>query len=219
MMASVQQTGRAAAASGVLMFVGRRGGVAPRPAARRRHGEQPAGVRAAALTATVGFALLLVATLGLRTHTAATTRPARVGAAHGGRCGPAGRLRADRLATSLLTGSPLEASFLAFLLGMLLLAVGPVTWGLSLRRRRPPAAGVWQLLVVAGLAAFAALAIEPDPWHDVSLVVMFAAWTAVGVLVLRRGSTSVSGPSVGIQGHAIDVSAAASSSRTHGNKE
>lgn len=31
------------------------------------------------------------------------------------------------LVTSLLTGSPLAASFVAFLLGMLLLAVGSVT--------------------------------------------------------------------------------------------
>lgn len=56
---------------------------------------------------------------------------------------------------------------------------------------------MWQLLALAGVAAFAALAIEPDPWHDVSLVVMFAAWTAVGMLLLRRGSTWASGPAQG----------------------
>jgi len=45
--------------------------------------------------------------------------------------------------------------------------------------------GAWQMLVVTGLAAFAALAIEPDPWHDVSLVVMFAGWSVLGILLTR----------------------------------
>jgi hypothetical protein len=62
-----------------------------------------------------------------------------------------------------------------------------VTWGLSLRRR-PPAPGVWQMLLLSGAGAFGALAIEPDPWHDISLVVMFAAWSALGVLLLRQAN-------------------------------
>ena len=74
---------------------------------------------------------------------------------------------------------------------MLLLAVGPVTWGLSLRRR-PPTPGVWQLLLLSGVAAFGALAIEPDPWHDISLTVMFAAWSALGVLLLRQANQQAS---------------------------
>jgi hypothetical protein len=141
------------------------------------------------LTATVGFALLFVATRGLRACSAEPGRSARVGAA----LTSAGAVLLvafglTALVTALLTGSPLEASFLAFLLGMLLLSVGPVTWGLALRRRSP-ATGVWQLLVLAGVAAFAALAIEPDPWHDVSLGVMFAAWTFVGLLLTQRSRT------------------------------
>ena len=46
--------------------------------------------------------------------------------------------------------------------------------------------GVWQLLLLSGVGALCALAIEPDPWHDISLTVMFAAWSALGVLLLRQ---------------------------------
>jgi hypothetical protein len=138
------------------------------------------------LTATAGFTLLFVAVRGLRAQTPRTTRPARVGSlmtlAGTGLLVVFGLVA---LATALLSGSPLEASFIAFLLGMLLLAVGQMTWGLSLRRR-PSAPGVWQLLLLAGVAAFGALAIEPDPWHDISLTVMFAAWSAIGMLGMRQ---------------------------------
>jgi len=140
------------------------------------------------VTATAGFALLLTAVMGLRAQTACPTRSARIGALM--TVAGAGLLVIFGLAglvTSLLRGAPLEASFIAFLLGMLLLWVGPVTWGLSLRRR-PPTPGVWQLLLLSGLGAFGALAIEPDPWHDISLTVMFAAWSALGVLLLRQAN-------------------------------
>ena len=189
MVASVQQTGRAAAASGVLMFLGIEGEWLLDPQRDNGTVRNLPVFALLILTAAVGFALLFLAARGLRAHAVDPTRTARVGAVL--TVVGAGLLLAFGLAvlvTSLLMGSPLEASFLAFLLGMLLLAVGSVTWGLALRRR-PPAKGVGQLLVLAGVAAFAALAIEPDPWHDVSLVVMFSAWTAVGVLLLRRGST------------------------------
>src|SRR5680860_1200938 len=136
MVSSVQLTGRAAAASGVLMIAGVEGEWLFNP--QRDDGT---------VTNMPVFALLML--------------------------------------TALLKGSPLEASFIAFLLGMLLLSVGPVTWGLSLWRRSP-APGVWQMLLLSGAAAFAALAIEPDPWHDISLMVMFAAWSTLGVLLLRQ---------------------------------
>ena len=138
------------------------------------------------LAATAGFVLLLTAVRGLRAQTACPTRPARIGALM--TVAGAGLLVVFGLVglvTALLKGSPLEASFIAFLLGMLLLSVGPVTWGLSLWRRSP-APGVWQMLLLSGAAAFAALAIEPDPWHDISLMVMFAAWSTLGVLLLRQ---------------------------------
>lgn len=144
------------------------------------------------LTATAGFALLTTAVMSLRAQTARPTRPARTGALM--TVAGAGLLVAFGLVglvTSLLSGSPLEASFIAFLLGMLLLSVGPVTWGLSLRRRSQ-APGVGQILLLSGICAFGALAIEPDPWHDISLMVMFAAWSALGVLVLRQANQPAS---------------------------
>lgn len=143
------------------------------------------------LAATAGFVLLLVAVMGLRAQTARATMPARIGSLM--TLAGAGLLVVFGLVilvTALLKGSPLEASFIAFLLGMLLLAIGPVTWGLSLRRRLPTP-GVWRLLLLSGVAAFGALATEPDPWHDISLTLMFAAWSALGVLVLRQAHQRV----------------------------
>ena len=93
------------------------------------------------------------------------------------------------LVTGVASGSPLEASFLAFALGLLLLSIGQVVWGLSLRRQSP-APGVWQMLLVAGVMAFASIAIPLDPWHDVSLVAMFLAWSVIGVLLLRYRTVS-----------------------------
>ena len=140
------------------------------------------------LAATAGFILLLAAVRGLRAQTYCPTRSTRIGALLS--LFGAGLLVVFGLVclvTSLLRGSPLEASFIAFLVGMLLLSVGPVTWGLSLRRRSP-APGVWQMLLLSGVAAFGALAIEPDPWHDISLMGMFAAWSALGVLLMRHAN-------------------------------
>jgi ABC-type uncharacterized transport system permease subunit len=87
------------------------------------------------------------------------------------------------LVTGLVSGSPHPASFVPYGLGVLALAVGPVVLGTALRRARPRLAA---LLVAAGLAAFASVAIPLDPWHDVSLMAMLTAWTTAGVL-LRRG--------------------------------
>lgn len=42
------------------------------------------------------------------------------------------------------------------------------------------------MLVLAGAAALAALSLEADPRHDLSLVILFTAWTILGVLLLRR---------------------------------
>jgi len=153
------------------------------------------------VTATVGFALLLTAVMGLRAQATQPTRPARMGALM--TVAGAGSLvifGLVGLVTSLLQGAPLEVSFIAFLLGMLLLSVGPVTWGLSLRRR-PTTPGVWQLLLVSGVGAFGAIAIEPDPWHDISLTLMFAAWSAVGVLLLRQANHLASGHTPGHTAH------------------
>lgn len=188
MVSRLQLTGRAAAASGVLMIAGVEGEWLFDPQRDDGTVTNMPVFALLLLTATAGFALLLVAVMGLRVQTACPSRPARIGSlmtvAGAGSLVVFGLVA---LVTALLRGSPLEASFIAFLLGMLLLAVGPVTWGLSLRRH-PLTPGVWQLLLLSGVGAFGALAIEPDPWHDISLTVMFAAWSALGVLLLRQAN-------------------------------
>lgn len=193
MVSRFQQTSRAAAASGVLMVVGVEGEWLFDPQRDDGSVTNMPVFALLLLTATVGFALLCVGAVGLRAQTARPTRPARIGSLM--TLAGAGLLVVFALVamvTALLTGSPLEASFIAFLLGMLLLAVGQVAWGLSLRRSAP---GVWLLLLLAGVTAFGALAIEPDPWHDVSLTVMFAAWSAIGVLGMRQARrTHLRGP-------------------------
>lgn len=188
MVSKVQLTGRAAAASGVLMIAGVEGEWLFNP---QRDDGTVTNIPVFALlllTASAGFALLLTAVIGMRTRMTRPTRSARAG----GLMTEAGAgllvlFGLAAVATTLLRGVPLEASFIAFLLGMLLLAVGSVTWALSLRRR-PPTPGVWQLLLVSGVGAFGALAIEPDPWHDVSLTVTFAAWSAIGILLIRQAN-------------------------------
>jgi hypothetical protein len=186
-MESLQMsTGRAATTAGVLMTIGVEGEWLLNPQRDDGTVSNMLVFALLLLAATAGFVVLLAAAHGLSRTTARRTRPARTGAAL--TVAGAGLLTlfaTSALITAVLTGAPWEPTFLAFLIGMLLLAVGPVTWGISLRRQ-PSARGVWQMLVVAGVAAFAALAIEPDPWHDVSLVVMFAAWSVLGALLTRR---------------------------------
>lgn len=190
----VLTTGRAATAAGVLAVVGVEGEWLLDP--QRDDGtitNTPVFVLLLG-TATVGFTLLLVAVRGLRRESVQEqvqpTWPARAGAAM--TTAGAGLLTAfglGALVSGVIRGAPLELTFLAFALGMLLLSVGPVLWGLALRRQSP-APGVWQTLVLGGAAAFAAIAIEPDPWHDVALVAAFAAWSAIGVLLLRGRAVS-----------------------------
>ena len=188
-MSSVQQTGRAAVAAGIMAIVGVEGEWVLDPQADDGTVTNLPVFALLLLMTTGGFLLLFMAVRGLRAL-AAVTKPARVGALL--TLVGAGLLVAfgvTALLTSVVTGSPLEASFLAFLLGMLLLSVGPITWGLSLRRGSP-APGVGPVLVVCGLAAFALLAVEPDPWHDLALVVAFGGWTALGLLLTRTGGRS-----------------------------
>ncbi len=181
----MKHTGRAASASGILMLIGVQGEWVLNPQADDGTVTNLPVFALLLLTATSGFVLLLVAVGGLRHHTA-TTRTARVGSLMS--LVGAGLMIAfglTSLVTSILNGSPLEIVFFAFLIGMLLLAVGSITWALALRRH-PIGHRTWQTLLIAGAAALAALAIEPDPWHDLSLITMFIAWTILGVLLLRR---------------------------------
>lgn len=185
MVTQAIRTGRAAAAAGVLMTAGVEGEWLLDP--QRDDGtvsDKPAFALLLAVS-TIGFVLLVVAVRGLRRESGRRTQPARVGATMSlAGAGLLALFGALMLVTGVVSGSPLEASFLVFALSLLLLSIGPVVWGLSLRRR-PPAPGVWQVLLLAGVTAFASIAIPLDPWHDVSLVVMFLAWSVIGVLLLR----------------------------------
>ena len=71
------------------------------------------------------------------------------------------------VASGLATGTPLEASFLAFAIGLLLLAVGSVLLG---ARPAPCGAvgGWWTALPVAAAGALVALLVEQ--WHDLGLL-------------------------------------------------
>lgn len=194
MVTQASRTGRAAAAAGVLMTAGVEGEWLLNP--QRDDGTVTDKPEFALLlmVSTVGFVLLSVAVRGLRRDSARRTRPARVGATTSlvgtGLLAVFGALV---LVTGVVSGSPLEASFLAFALGLLLLSIGQVVWGLSLRRQSP-APGVWQMLLVAGVMAFATIAIPLDPWHDVSLVALFLAWSVIGVLLLRYSTVTHTEP-------------------------
>lgn len=183
-------TGGAAAAAGVLMTAGVEGEWVLNP--QRADGTVTHRAEFALLLtlSTLGFVLLALAVAGLRRETAGPARAARfAGAASLVGAILLAAFGALVLVSGLVSGAPLGASFLAFALGLLLLSVGQVVWGVSMRGRSP-APGVWQVLAGAGVMAFAAVAIPFDPWHDVALVTMFLAWSAIGVLLLRRSSGS-----------------------------
>jgi hypothetical protein len=181
----LESTGRAAVAAGVLMTMGVEGEWLLDSQRDSGTITSTPGFALLVTLGTVGFALLVVAVHGLRHAALRRTRPARTGALLslvGAWCLVVFGLAS--LGSGVANGSVAELSFLPFVLGMLLLAVGPVTWGLSLRRAHA-APGVWPALVISGVAAFGLLAIPVDPWHDVSMVVMFAAWSVLGWCVLR----------------------------------
>ena len=134
---------------------------------------------------TLGAAALLVAQLGLR-RTAGLPGVGRAGAVVS--LAGTGLLLVFGLvvvASALTTGAPLEASFLAFALGLLLVAVGSVLLGLGLRRSGA-VGGWWAALPVAGAGALVALLVEQG--HDAGMFVLFAAWVLLGVGCMQRSA-------------------------------
>jgi hypothetical protein len=128
----------------------------------------------------LGAAALLVAQLGLR-RTPGLGRAGAVVAVVG-----TGLLLAFGvvvLGSALVAGTPLEASFLAFALGLLLVAVGAVLLGLGLRRSG--AVGAWWTALPVG-AAGALVALLTEELHDLGLFVLFGAWVVLGLGLLRR---------------------------------
>lgn len=96
-------------------------------------------------------------------------------------------------------GEPSEGMFVAFLLGFLALTAGGLTWGIRLLRGGRAAPAGTGLLAVAVLG-FLAMAVGMDPFHDIFLLLSYAAWVAVGlgaerVVPERAGQELVSGGS------------------------
>ena len=178
-----RRTGGAAVAGGLLLAVSV-------GAELVHHGQEPDGsltnptLFAVYLTVwTRGAATLFVAQLGLR-RTAGLPAVGRTGAVVS--AAGTGLLLAFSLvvvASALATGAPLEAAFLAFALGLLLLAVGSVLLGLGLRRSGA-VGGWWAALPVAGAGALVALLVEQ--WHDGGMFVLFAGWVLLGVGCVQR---------------------------------
>jgi hypothetical protein len=178
-----RRTGGAAVAGGLLLAVSV-------GAELVHHGQEPDGsltnptLFAVYLTVwTLGAATLFVAQLGLR-RTAGLPAVGRTGAVVS--AAGTGLLLAFSLvvvASALATGAPLEAAFLAFALGLLLLAVGSVLLGLGLRRSGA-VGGWWAALPVAGAGALVALLVEQ--WHDGGMFVFFAGWVLLGVGCVQR---------------------------------
>ncbi len=192
MVSSVQLTGRAAAASGVLMIAGVEGEWLFDPQRDDGTVTNMPVFALLLLTATAGFALLLIAVMGLRAQTARSTRPARIGALM--TVAGAGLLVVFGLVTlvTVLAEGVSAGGVVHRLPARHAPAVGrPGDLG-SVTQEAPPDSRCLAAAPAFGVAAFGALAIEPDPWHDISLTVMFAAWSALGVLLLRKANQPAS---------------------------
>lgn len=184
---TTRRTGSAAVAAGALLF-------ASVAAELVRPVQQPDGT----VTDRAGFALylggwvlgaaaLVVALSGLRCL-GPLPRPGRIG---GRICLTGAALLLAfgvvALATGLAGGSPLEASFLLFALGLLLLGIGAVPLALGLRRTGT-LGGWWPAVLGVTAGALVALGTAADPWHDLGLFLFFAAWVGLGVGLLRVAS-------------------------------
>ncbi len=76
-------------------------------------------------------------------------------------------------------GEPLEASFLAFMLGFVALLVGGLLWATRLRGAANGRVAATGLCATAVLGALAIL-VGSDPFHDICLISSYAAWIVVG---------------------------------------
>ena len=190
-----RRTGIAAVSAGVLLFGSVAGELVHQ--VQRPDGTVTEPVLFAVLLVAwiMGSAALVVAIAGISTATDRRGERRRVAGRRTSLVG-AGLLCAFGLAVlvaGLVSGQPVEASFLLFALGLLLTAVGHTM--LALRRRRTGALGRWwpALLVAAG-GALAAVLVFSDPWHDLALFTFDAAWVALGLRLLRGGQLPAASP-------------------------
>ena len=121
----------------------------------------------------LGAALLVVASAGVP----ASSRAARIGRGLNV-AGAALVLGAGLvlLPTGYLTGTPLEAAFLLFALGLLLSAAGALTLGVATRE------SMWFVIGAGGLVAL----LTQPPLHDAGFLTFLLGWAALGALRLRR---------------------------------
>jgi hypothetical protein len=101
------------------------------------------------------------------------------------------------LVSGVASGAPLEASFLLFALGLLLLGIGAVPLALGLRRTGA-LGGWWPAVLGVTAGVLVALGASADPWHDFGLFVVYASLVVVGLAVLgharRPGEVPVASP-------------------------
>lgn len=184
----VRRTGGAAIAAGALLFAG----VAPELVVQAQEPDgtvtRPALWALYVILWTLGSAMLVLAVRGLRRLSGPDASRRRRSGRAGYRISIAGAVLLAAfggvaLVTGLVSGKPLEAAFLLFALGLLLLVVGQVLVGTTLRRSG--AVGAWWVaLPVASLGVLVGVAIPADPWHDLGLFTFDAAWAALGARLL-----------------------------------
>jgi hypothetical protein len=181
-----RRTGIAAVSAGVLLFGSVAGELVHQ--VQRPDGTVTEPVLFAVLLGawTLGAGALIVAIAGISAARDRCDERRRVAGRRTSLVG-AGLLCAFGLAVlvaGLVSGRPVEASFLLFALGLLLTAVGQTMLALGLRRTGSP--GRWSLaLLVAAAAALAAVLVFSDPWHDLALFTFDAAWVALGLRLLH----------------------------------
>ena len=133
----------------------------------------------------VGAAALVIALLGL-----GVARPLPRGGRIGRRICLAGTalllaFGIVALVSGVAAGAPLEASFLLFALGLLLLGIGAVPLALGLRRTGA-LGGWWPAVLSVTAGVLVALGASVDPWHDLGLFAVDASLVVVGLAVLGR---------------------------------
>lgn len=186
-----RRTGLAAVAAGILLFAGVAGELAVSAQADDGAITRPWLSAAYTLTWALGSAALVLALRGLRRLSPPDTSRWRRSGRVGYQLSVTGAwlllaFGVVHLVTGALSGTPSEASFLLFALGLLLSVVGNVLVGLHLRRSAEVGRW-WVALPVAAAGLLAGVVIPLDPWHDLGLFTFDAAWVALGAHLLRNG--------------------------------
>lgn len=184
-----RRTATAAVAAGVLLFAGVAGELAASVQTEDGRITRPALAAAYTGTWVLGSAALVLALRGLQHLCPPDLSRGRRSGRTGYRLSltGAGLLLAFgvvHLLTGAISGTPAEASFLLFALGLLLSVVGHALVGLHLRHTSELGRW-WAALPVAAAGLLAGVMIPVDPWHDLGLFAFDAAWVGLGAYLLR----------------------------------